>query len=150
MSIRSSASERVARVVLLVVAVFFAIAAAFALLIATILLFPGSALDGVWAMKAGSRAGFVALGGWGIVLMIVLAIVLIVTVVGIVQRRPWSRWVAFALLVINVVPDAVQGFAGNVAIFLPISIAAVFAVYLALPVTGRACRPRKNIPIEQN
>jgi hypothetical protein len=135
MSIRSSASERVARVVLLVVAVFFAIAAAFALLIATILLFPGSALDGVWAMKAGSRAGFVALGGWGIVLMIVLAIVLIVTVVGIV---------------INVVPDAVQGFAGNVAIFLPISIAAVFAVYLALPVTGRACRPRKNIPIEQN
>lgn len=134
--------ERVARVVVLVVAVFFVVAAGFALVIATTLLLPGTVLDGVWAMKSGSRAGFVAFGGWGIVLMVLLAIVLAVTAIGLFRRRPWARWVGFALLAINVIPDAVQGFAGDVAIFVPIVPVAAIAVYLALPVVGRTFRGR--------
>ena len=133
------AGERVARVILLVVAVFLVVAAAFALVIATTLLVPGTVLDGVWAMKPSSRIGFVAIGGWGILLMVLLAAVLLVAAIGVFRRRPWARWVAFALLAVNVIPDAVQSLAQPV-ILIPIAVVAAVAVYLALPVTGRACR----------
>ncbi|HEX4444919.1 MAG TPA: hypothetical protein VHZ81_15220 [Galbitalea sp.] len=132
--------EKIARVLLLIVAVFFTVASAFALLIAVTLAFPGTPLDGVWAMKPAGRAGFLSLGIVAILLMILLAAVLCFCAIGLYRLRPWARWVAFALLAINVIPDAVQGFTGQPTIFLPISIVAIIAVYLALPVTGRAIR----------
>jgi hypothetical protein len=143
-------SEQIARVVLMIVAVFLTIAATFALFIACVLLFPGTPLDTVWAMKAGSRDSFASIGALGVVLMLVLAAVLIVAAIGLFRRRSWARWLAFALLVINVVPDAVQGFAGEFSIFVPISIVAAVAVYLALPVVGRACRRREGGAVRNN
>jgi hypothetical protein len=136
--------ERISRVLLVVIAVFFAAATVFALLIAATLIAPGTALDGVWAMKPSARAGFVSLGVLAILLMLLLAAVLAFTSVALFRRRPWARWVAFALLVVNVVPDVIQGFLGQPAIFVPISIVAVIAVWLALPVTGRVCRKNKT------
>jgi general stress protein CsbA len=101
-------------------------------------------------MKPGSRAGFEHLGLAAPLLMVLLAVVLCFTAVALFRRLRWSRWVAVALLVINVVPDAVRGFVGSVAIFVPISIVAVVAVCLALPVTGRAVVPRRRAPTKEN
>lgn len=135
-------AERASLAMLYFVATFFAVAAAFALLIAFTLFVPGTGLDGVWAMKPGSREGFAAIGILAPLLMLLLAAVLIFTSVALFRRRRWARWLAFALLVINVIPDAIQGILGQPTIFIPISIVAAVAVWLALPVTGRATMVR--------
>jgi hypothetical protein len=139
------AAERVARIVVIVVGVFLLVGAAFALTVLLSLLAPGTPLDGLWAMKAGSRQQFVGMGAGGLALLLALAAVLVPTGIGMLRRWRWARWVAVVLLAANVVPDAVQGFAGKPAIFVPIVPVAAILVYLALPVVGRTFRPRATV-----
>jgi hypothetical protein len=139
------ADERVARIVVVVVGVFLLVAAAFALTVLVTLLAPGTLLDDLWAMKAGSREQFVGMGAGGIALLLALAVVLVPTGIGLLRRWRWTRWVAVALLAANVVPDLVQGFAGKPEIFVPIVPVAAILVYLVLPVVGRTFRPRPAI-----
>lgn len=141
---RMTAGERLARVLLLVLAVFFTVATLFALLVAFTLVYPGTPADELWAMKPGSRAGFESLGALAVLLMTVLAAVLVLAAIGLYRRRNWARWLAFALLVVNVVPDAVQALAGATVIFIPVVVVGAIAVYLALPVTGRVCLRRRD------
>jgi hypothetical protein len=133
---------RVARIVVVVVGIFLLVAAIFALTVLATLLIPGTPLDGLWAMKAGSREQFVAMGAAGFALLIGLAVVLVPTGIGLLRRWRWARWVAILLLAANVVPDLVMGFEGNPAIFVPIVPVAAILVYLALPVVGRTFAPR--------
>jgi hypothetical protein len=130
-------AERIARIVVLIAGVFLLVAAAFALTVLVTLLVPGTPLDGLWAMKAGSRDQFVGMGAGGIALLIGLDIVLIPTGIGLLRRWRWARWVAILLLAANVVPDVVMGFDGKPSIFVPIVPVTAVLVYLTLPVVGR-------------
>jgi hypothetical protein len=139
--VRTSVAERVARVVVVIVAVFLLAASVFAVVVLASLLVPGTALDGLWAMKPGSRTTFTGMGAGGGALLVGLAVVLVPTAVGLLRRRRWARWVAIVLLAANVVPDLVRAF-GEPAIFVPIVPVAAILVYLALPVVGRTFRNR--------
>jgi uncharacterized membrane protein (DUF2068 family) len=136
------ASERVARVVVLFVAVFCVAASAFSVIVVITLLWPRSALSGIWAAKPGALDQFLALGALAVIGMLLLAAVAAIIAVGLFQRRRWARWLAVVLLAANVVPDVVRAILVDPTIFIPIVPVAVVVVYLALPVVGRTFRPR--------
>jgi hypothetical protein len=146
----TSPAVRIARAVVVVVAALFFVGAAFALTVGFTLLVPGTAVDRIWAMKAGSRAPFEAIGAWGIVLMALLAGVLVVASVGLLRRWRWARWFAVLLLAVNVVPDIVRGFTVEPAVLIPIIPVAAVMVYLALPVVGRSFRRPSGRTVGEN
>lgn len=135
---------RFARVVVVIVAVFFFVTTVLAAVVTVAVAVPGTALDGVWALKEQSKAGFYELGAWGAALMGVLTVVLAATAIGLVRRKPWARWVSIALLAINVVPEAIRGFAGAPDQFFVVVPIAALAVYLAFPPVGRTFRARMS------
>ena len=135
-----SRAERVARIVVVIVGIFLIAAAVFSGVMLLSLLAPGTPLDALWAMKAGSRSQFLALGFGGPALLGGLVIVLAPTGVGMLRRWRWARWVAILVLAVNVIPDLIRGVAGETDLLLPIVPVAVVMVYLALPVVGRTFR----------
>jgi hypothetical protein len=138
---RPSAAERVARVVVLVVAVFCVCASAFSLFVAGTLLWPNPTLNGIWAAKPEAREQFVSLGAVGILLLAALAGVALVIGIGLFRRWRWARWAAVVLLLGNVIPDVVRAITVDPTIFIPIVPVAAVVVYLALPVVGRTFGP---------
>jgi uncharacterized membrane protein (DUF2068 family) len=112
------------------------------MVIITSLVVPGTVLDGMWASKPDARALFDNLGGFGILLLAVLGVLGIVTGIGMLQRRRWARWVTVALLGANVVPDLIQGFTVDALTLIAAVPVGAVVVYLALPIVGRALRPR--------
>ena len=141
---RSSLSVRIARVVVAAVGVLFLAITALVLVIVSSLVVPGTALDGLWSLKPGSRDVFDTLGLAGILLLLVVGAVAIATGIGLLRRRRWARWVAVVGLGVNALPDLVQGFLGRPEIFIAAVPVALVAVYLALPVVGRAMQPRAD------
>jgi hypothetical protein len=137
-------SIRVARVIITAVGVLFVAITALVLVIATSLAVPGTALDRMWLLKPGSRDVFDTLGLWGILLLLVVGGVALATGIGLLRRRRWARWVAAVGLALNAVPDLVQGFLGRPEILIAAVPVALIAVYLALPVVGRALQPRAD------
>jgi hypothetical protein len=134
-------AERVARAIVLVVAVFCLFASAFSLLVVITLVWPHSAVSVIWEAKPGAYSQFLALGALAVVLMILLAVVAAIIGVGLFRRRRWARWLAIVLLAGNVVPDVVRAITVDPTIFIPIVPVAAVVVYLALPVVGRTFRP---------
>jgi hypothetical protein len=138
----SPIGERVARIVVLVVAIFCLCASAFSLIVVVTLLWPHSALASIWDAKPGALRQFLALGALAVILMILLAVAAAIIGIGLIQRRRWARWLAVILLTGNVVPDVVRAILVDPTIFIPIVPVAAVVVYLALPVVGRTFRRR--------
>jgi hypothetical protein len=138
----SPIGERVARIVVLVVAVFCLCASVFSLIVVVTLLWPRSALSVIWRAKPGALEQFLALGPLAVILMLLLAAAAAIIGIGLFRRRRWARWLAVILLAGNVVPDVGRAILVDPTIFIPIVPVAAVVVYLALPVVGRTFRAR--------
>jgi hypothetical protein len=141
---RSSLSLRITRGFVLFVGIGLLAIAVLTIVIITSLVVQGTALDSMWNAKPEARALFDNLGLWGILLLVFLGALALITGISLLQRRRWARWVTVALLGVNVVPDLVQGFAGQPEILLAAVPVALVVVYLALPIVGRVLRPRRD------
>jgi hypothetical protein len=76
------------------------------------LLFPGSFLELIWQLNPRAREGFSRIGGWAIVLMIVVCGACVLTAIGLWRRRPWGYWLAVLMLLINLAGDLINVMTG--------------------------------------
>lgn len=137
-------SIRIARVVVTVVGALLFFIVPLVTVIILSLAIPHSPLVGIWAGKPDGFALFKGLGLVSILFLAILGILALVTGIGLLQRRRWARWVTVVLLGLNALPDLAMGFLGNPETLLAAVPVAVLVIYLALPVVGRALRPRAD------
>jgi uncharacterized membrane protein (DUF2068 family) len=126
------------RIVLSALATFFVAGAAFAAIVATDLLFPGTVFDVIWKMKSGSERPFLALGWFGPVFLFLLSAALLTAGIGLFRRRNWGRGLTVVLLLINLGPDVLDLLHGDWSVAPFAVFIAVLVVYLCLPIVGRA------------
>jgi hypothetical protein len=87
------------------ITLFFVFGTLMSGLAATMLLFPGSALDELWRMNLRAREGFTAMGGWAILLMLTVCLACATAAVGLWRRTRWGYIAALTILVINLTGD---------------------------------------------
>jgi uncharacterized membrane protein (DUF2068 family) len=88
-----------------VISLFFAFAALMAALSATMLLFPGSALDRLWKLNPQAKPGLTALGAGGVVLMAIVCVIGATAAVGLWRSRRWGLWLSVGALAVNLAGD---------------------------------------------
>jgi len=109
--------------------IFFSFGAVASFVSFILLLFPGSFLEPLWRLNPRAREGLTGIGVWGIVLMSVLCLACAAAAVGLWQGRRWGRWLALALLTINLLGDianVILGIEPKAAIGIPIALAIIF------------------------
>lgn len=77
-------------------------------LAAALFAFPGSRLDALWRINPRGREGFAAMGAWAVVLMVAVCAACMAAAVGLWRCRRWGVWTAIAILIINLVGDAIN------------------------------------------
>src|SRR5947207_763510 len=87
--------------------VFLALGALIASIAAVSLLFPGGFLEPLWQLNPRARPAFSVIGLWAPLLLGVVSVACAVAAVGLWRGRSWGRWLAMALLLINLVSDLV-------------------------------------------
>jgi hypothetical protein len=87
------------------ISVFFAFGALMAALSAAMLLFPGNGLDRLWRLNPQAKAGLIALGLGGIILMAVVCAGCAAAAFGLWWCRRWGLWLTIAILGINLAGD---------------------------------------------
>lgn len=92
--------------------VFLALGALIASLAALSLLIPGGFLEPMWQLNPRARPAFSVIGLWAPLLLGVVSAACAVAAVGLWRGRPWGRWLAVALLLINLVGDLVNSLVG--------------------------------------
>jgi hypothetical protein len=115
-----------------VVAGFLAVATVIAVVVAASLLFPGTMLDGMWALNRPAQAAFVGLGRWSGMLMVVLASVTSSAAWGLLRGRRWAWWMAMAVFLFDGMGDLVSVVLGKDGLRagLGVVVAGVFATSL--------------------
>lgn len=91
-------------------AAFFAFGATMCALTASLLLFPGSALDSLWRLNPDARLAFQSLGPWSLVLMLTVATACLLATIGLWRARTWGTWLALVILSINMLGDLTNVF----------------------------------------
>lgn len=84
---------------------FFAFGTLAAGLSAAALLFPQSALAGIWRLNPEARIRLQSIGPWGMLLMTVVSMACAVCAYGIWTRAAWGRRSAILLLAVNLIGD---------------------------------------------
>lgn len=110
------------------IVIFLIMAAALSLVVGGALLAPQSPLAAVWRMKPGAQLDFLRLGGMGVALMLVLALVAALTALGLWVGTKWGWWLAVTGLAVNMVGDATRALAVEplAAVGIPIAAAVLF------------------------
>jgi len=85
--------------------VFFAFGAVVSLVAAIALVFPGSPLEPMWRLNPDARQGFVTIGAWAILLMVVVSMACAASAIGLWVRAGWGRRLALGVLTVNLVGD---------------------------------------------
>ena len=69
------------------------------------LLFPGRFLEPMWRANPQAHVALTELGGWGILLMLLVAIACALGAFGVWRRAEWGHRLAVSILAINLVAD---------------------------------------------
>ncbi|MGI9088052.1 MAG: hypothetical protein ACR2HH_09995 [Chthoniobacterales bacterium] len=113
-------------------AIFFGFGATMCTLTIVLLLFPGSALDVVWRVNPGARAGFQAIGQWSIVLMAIVGMSCALAAIGLARGKRWGAFLAIVILCVNLLGDSANALLRQDArtlIGLPIAGAMIFYLW---------------------
>jgi hypothetical protein len=88
---------------------FFAAGALICLITTLALAFPGSFLESIWQLKPEARLQFLQVGrGFSIALMLLVGGACGASALGLARNAHWGRWLAIAVLVINVIGDSLN------------------------------------------
>jgi len=90
------------------ISLFFVFGTVMSGLAATMLLFPGSALDELWRVNPHAREGFAAMGAWAILLMLVVCLGCATAAIGLWRCTRWGYFTALTVLVINLTGDSLN------------------------------------------
>jgi hypothetical protein len=77
-------------------------------LAATMLLFPGSALDELWRVNPHAREGFTAMGAWAVLLMSVVCLACATAAIGLWRCARSGYFTALTILGINLTGDSLN------------------------------------------
>lgn len=91
---------------LVALAAFFGLGAAMAGLSALALLLPGTPVSAIWRLNPEAHASFLAMGGWGIVLLVVVSAACAGSSYGLWTGVDWGRRLAVGVLTVNLIGDA--------------------------------------------
>jgi hypothetical protein len=72
------------------------------------LLFPGGPLDALWRVNPRGDAALHGTGAWGLILMALVCLACALTARGLWIGARWGRWLALAMLSLNLIGDAVN------------------------------------------
>lgn len=72
------------------------------------LLFPGGPLDALWRVNPRGHAALHGAGAWGMILMAIVCLVCVLTARGLWIGARWGRWLALAMLSLNLAGDTVN------------------------------------------
>jgi hypothetical protein len=93
----------------LLLVLFFAAGALICLITTLALAFPESFLESIWQLKPEARLQFLRIGrGFSIALMLVVGGACGASAIGLARNTQWGRWLAIAVLVINVIGDSLN------------------------------------------
>lgn len=87
------------------IALFFAFGTTMSGITAFLLAVPGTPLDGIWRLNPAARTQFLTLGGWAVLLMLVVCAACATACVGLWRLRLWGQRTAIAVLGVNLVGD---------------------------------------------
>ena len=91
---------------------FFVLGTAMSLIAGVALSFPGGFLEPMWRLNPRARDGLSRLGPWAVVLMFSVSAACVFSAVGLWRGLAWGRRLATAVLVVNLLGDAVSSFSG--------------------------------------
>jgi len=98
------------------------------------LLLPGGPLEPIWRLNPEARVGLTKLGGWGIALMLVVAIACATAGIGVWTRARWGRQVAITLIALNLFSDVLNAvIRGDWRTLMGVPIGGVVIWYLLRP-----------------
>jgi len=84
---------------------FFIFGSVMASLASLGLLFPGGPLEPMWRLNRHAQVGLLGLGWWGVLLMLVVAIVCALAAIGLARRARWGHRLAVTAIAINLLGD---------------------------------------------
>jgi len=117
-------------------AVFFVFGALMASLAFLALLFPDGILESMWRLNPPARVGLLQLGRWGVLLMLVVAMVCALAAIGLARRARWGHRLAVAAIAINLLGDLFNAIVlGDLRTLIGIPIGGAVIWYLMLPRT---------------
>src|SRR3954451_1028184 len=94
-------------------ALFFVFGNVMSGLTAVMLSFPGSVIEPLWRLNPRAREGFVGMGGWAVVLMLVVCVACATAAVGLWRCSRVGYWTALVVLAINLVGDTANAVVGH-------------------------------------
>ena len=92
------------------IAGFFCFGACMSGLAAVMLLFPGGPLDVLWRINPRGHEGFAVMGGWAVLLMVLVCAACIAAAAGLWRCKRWGLFVAIAILSVNLLGDTINAF----------------------------------------
>jgi len=69
------------------------------------LLFPDGPLEPMWRLNRHAQVGLLELGWWGVLLMLVVAIVCALAAIGLARRARWGHRLAVTAIAVNLFGD---------------------------------------------
>ena len=108
MNYGSSTSLRTRPAGVTAISLFFVFGTVMSGLAATMLLFPGSALDELWRVNPHAREGFTSMGMWAVLLMLVVCLACATAAIGLWRCARWDHLTALIILVINLTGDSLN------------------------------------------
>ena len=91
---------------LVALAAFFGLGAAMAGLSALALLLPDTPVWAIWRLNPEAHASFLAMGSWGIILLVVVSAACAASAYGLWRGADWGRRLAVGVLTVNLAGDA--------------------------------------------
>src|SRR5438093_4102159 len=90
-------------------AIFFAAGAFICLVTMLALAFPGSFLESIWQLKPEARVQFLEIGrGASTALMAMVGVACGSAALGLARNAEWGRWLAIAVLAVNLIGDSLN------------------------------------------
>jgi uncharacterized membrane protein (DUF2068 family) len=98
-----------------------------------LLLFPGTGLDRVWRLNPEAREAFRQMGPWAVLLMATVCAACALAARGLWRQAPWGRWLALAILTVNLIGDAANAFLrGDLRTLIGLPIGGALIAYLVV------------------
>ena len=113
------------------ISLFFVFGTLMSGLAAVMLLFPGGIFDPMWRLNPHAHQGFAAMGGWAVLLMLVVCVACFTAAVGLWLCRRWGLLTALTILIVNLVGDTANALlAHDWPTLVGLPIAGLMIVYL--------------------
>ena len=110
---------------------FFVFGASMAFLAFLGLLLPGRFLASMWRANPQAQVALMALGSWGVLLMLMVAIACALAALGLWRRALWGHRLAVGILAINLVADLLNAVTrGDLRTLVGVPIGGTMILYL--------------------